>query len=201
MKTRMCAVVLLVFAGLLLVGCDKFQEPVSPTDQAQNQPGPLQKSLQRQYAGTVTPIEALAPGVTKYPDGKMTIRGIVQNVVWAVTFSDGGIDLVSGPGLLELNTNTDPNAGEAFWWGKLTLMPSASEAEGGKYQVIWNGKATLGPSAWLGGPGWIMDFQGRGHGEGGALGGIQLSTPLLVYAAPDFSAWAGGLPGGYIKTH
>ncbi len=198
MKTRMCAVVLLVFMGLLLVGCDKFQEPVSPTDQAQNQPGPLQKSLQRQYAGTVTPIEALAPGVTKYPDGKMTIRGIVQKVVWAVTFSDGGDDLVSGPGLLELNTNTDPNAGEAFWWGKLTLMPT--EAQGGKYQLTWHGKATLGPSAWLGGPGWTLDLQGRGHGEGGALDGIQISVRIIVYAAPDLSAWA-GVNDGTIKTH
>src|SRR4030066_428473 len=91
MKTRMCAVVLLVFVGLLLIGCDKFQEPVSPTDQSQNQPGPLKKSMERQFTGTVTPIEALEPGITKYPDGKMTMRGILQKVVWAVAFSDGGV--------------------------------------------------------------------------------------------------------------
>ena len=200
MKTRICAVVLLVFAGLLLVGCDRFQESVSPIDQSQNQPGPLKKSIQRQFTGTVTPIEALGPGITKYPDGKMTMRGILQKVIWEVTFSDGGIDLVSGPGVLELNTNTDPAAGEAFWWGKLTLMPSASEAQGGQYQLTWQGKATIGPSAWLGGPGWTLDLQVRGHGEGGALDGIQCFVHLVVTAPPDLSTWA-GVSEGYIKTH
>jgi hypothetical protein len=198
MKTRMCVVVLLVFAGLLLVGCEKFQESVSPIDRSQNQPGPLQKSMQRQFTGTVTPIEALAPGITKYPDGKMTIRGIVQNVIWDVSFSDGGIDLVGGPGVLELNTNTDPVAGEAFWWGKLKLMPS--EAQGGQYQLTWQGKATIGPSAWHGGPGWTLDLQGRGHGEGGALDGIQCFFHLIVTAPPDLSVWA-GVNDGTIKTH
>jgi hypothetical protein len=197
----MCVVFLLVFAGLLLIGCDKFQEPVSPTEQSQNQPGPLKKNMERQFTGTVTPIESLEPGITKYPDGKMTMRGIVVKVVWAVSFSDGGTDLVSGPGLLELNTNTDPGAGTGFWWGKLTLMPEAPEAQGGQYQITWRGKATLGPSALPGGLEWTMNFQCQGHGEGGALDGIQISAPLIVTSVPDFSAWAGVLPEGHIKTH
>jgi hypothetical protein len=201
MKALICAVVLLVFAGLLLTGCSKLsQTPVSPMDQSLNQAGPLEKSVIKEFTGTITPIEVLGPGITKYPDGKMAMRGILQKVIWEVTFSDGGTDLVSGPGVLELNSNIDPAAGEAFWWGKLTLMPLASEAQGGQYQLTWHGKATLGPSGWLGGPGWTLDIQTRGHGEGGALDGIQCFFHLIVSAPPDISTWT-GVSEGTIKTH
>ena len=182
MKTLKCAVVLLAFAGLLIIGCsDKSQLPVSPADQAINQPVSLEKNFTRDFTGTMTLTGAdPSAGFTKEPDGKIMMRSLKQTVYFSVNFSDGGPDLLRGPGDLELNSNIDFNAGTGESWGKLTLTPSAPEAQGGQWVMTWHGKGTLGPA------GWTIPLKEVGHGNGGALTGLQCFMDNIIQLQPIY---------------
>jgi hypothetical protein len=195
MKILKCVIVLLAFIGLTLVGCsDQSQSPVAPTDQSISGQVSLDKITIREFTGTSFPIEVTNAGITKYPDGKMIIRGMLNKILFNASFTDGGTDLLSGAGDLELNGNVDPIAGTTDWWGKLTLTPSASEAQGGQYKLTWHGRGTLSAS------GWTIPLKEVGHGEGGALTGIQCFFEHIVTAPPDLSSWTGAA-NGYIKLH
>ena len=190
MSTSKIFFVLFVFVGLLLVSCsDEQQSPVSPTDQSS-----LDKVIIRDFTGTDYPTGLIDPGTTTEHNGIMKIRDMHQSFALEATFSDGGIDLLSGNGDLELNANIDWNNGTAFWWGKKTLTPSAPEALGGQFKFTWHGSATLGPS------GWTLTIQEVGHGEGGALTGIQCFFDNIITAPVDLSTWSGDLEGD-LKTH
>jgi hypothetical protein len=175
---------------LSLVGCsDKSNSPVAPADESS-----LGKVTIREFTGTDYPTGLIDPGTTTVHKEKMKIRGMRQSFAFQVLFSDGGIDLLSGEGDLELNANIDLTNGTAFWWGKKLLTPSAPEALGGQFKFTWHGSAVLGPS------GWTLSVKEVGHGEGGALTGIQCFFDNIITAPPDLSTWSGDLEG-YLRTH
>ena len=199
MKTLKCVLVLFAFVGLLLLGCsDQLQSPVSPTDQSISGLGSLEKSIIREFTAIMVPTGGDPnAGFTKYPDGKIIMRGILQTINLNVTYPDGRTDLpdlLSGTGDLELNGTVDIIAGTGFFWGKLTLTPAAPEALGGQWQLTWHGKGILGAS------GWIVPLKELGHGEGGALTGIQVFLDNNIKAAPAFFPWTGAV-NGYTKSH
>jgi hypothetical protein len=140
------------------------------------------------------PTTFVDPGFTKYPDGKVIIRGMMQNIRFDVAFADGGTDLLSGVGTLESNATADLTTGVGEFWGKLTLTPDAAEALGGVWELSWHGKGTLGPS------GWTIPLKELGHGQGGALTGMQCFFDHIITAAPDFSYWTGAA-SGYVTGH
>src|SRR3990170_1686620 len=115
MKTLKCVLVLFAFVGLLLLGCsDQLQSPVSPTDQSVQAPGSLEKSFPpREFTSDEIPTGVIDPGIFKYPDGKIMLRGHRGPILFTAEFSlsDTGPDLLTGPGEVEINGITDPIAG------------------------------------------------------------------------------------------
>ena len=195
MKTFWCAVALFALVGLTLPGCgDQSSTPVAPDGQDAQATAPMAKVTARDFTGEMRPTTFVDPGFTKYPDGKVIIRGMMQNIQFDVTFADGGPDLLSGVGTLESNATADPSTGVGHFWGKLTLTPAAAEALGGVWELSWNAKGTLGPS------GWTIPLKELGHGSGGALTGMQCFFDHVITAAPDFSYWTGAA-SGYVQGH
>jgi hypothetical protein len=199
MKTFKSLIVLLAFAGLLLVGCsEQSQSPVSSADQSISVPGILEKNVNIEFEGIMNPtgVDPNA-GFTKYPDGKIIVRGTKQTISLNVTYpngSNGLPDLLSGTGELELNGTADFNTGEGDFWGNLVLTPNAPEAQGGQWKLTWHGKGKLSAT------GWTLPLKELGHGNGGALTGMQCFLENTITAAPTFYPWSGEAKG-YIKTH
>lgn len=195
MKTLTYAAALILAAGLMLTGCSDESSPlVAPDGPFAQSPVSLEKNAARDFTGVMQPTALIDPGFTKNPDGKVIIRGLMQTIRFDVTFADGGTDLLSGVGILELNATADFSSGVGQFWGKLTLTPTAAEVLGGVWELSWHGKGTLGPS------GWIIPLKELGHGSGGALTGMQCFFEHIITAAPDFSGWTGAATG-YVKVH
>ena len=193
---KLAGVALLLLAAMVFVmgGCsDNPTQPISPTDQSVGEPSSLEKACIREYQGTAAPDWA-DPGVIIKPpeqrevDGKLISKGMLEKVVWDGAFLDGGIDLVSGKGVLELNAIVDPAAGEVFCWGKLTLTPSAPEALGGVWEVTYHGKGKAGAS------GWTLPLKMSGRGVGGALQGMRCVVENVI-TSPDLVLWTGAVTG------
>jgi len=200
MKTLKCAAILLAFVGLLLAGCsDKAESPVTPTDQFAQVPASLKKSFSTEFTGTSVPDYAdpnviIDWGFTKYPDGKILMRGFREKIVVSdVTILNGPLpDLLTGPGEVEINGISDPIAGVGQWQTKLTLMPTA--ALGGVWEFTTHAKATLSEGYWT------IPLKATGHGKGGALSGM-LCRMELVITAPAGLAWWTGEAHGFITSH
>ena len=197
MKTLNCVFVLLAFVGLWLAGCsDELQSPVTPIDQ-----GSLEKIITREFTATEIPTGIINPGILIYPDGKIMLIGHRGTVVFGATFLDGvPPDLLTGPGDVEINGIIDPVTGVGQFHGKLTLRPEAPEAVGGEWEFTWHGDATFSLTAWLNGPGWTLTIRDVGHGNGGALTGMQCRMDLIISFPPDMSTWT-GTGHGFILSH
>ena len=204
MKALKCFAVLFSFVGLTLVGCsDQLQSPVSPTDQSISGLGSLEKSIIREFTAIMVPTGGDPnAGFTKYPDGKIMLRGHRGNVLFTAEFFPGDTDpdLLSGPGEVEINGIIDPVTGVGQFHGKLTLRPEAPEAAGGEWEFTWHGEATFSLTAWLNGPGWTLTIRDVGHGNGGALTGMQCRMDLIISFPPDMSTWT-GKGHGFIISH
>jgi hypothetical protein len=183
----------LAFTGLLMTGCsDKQNSPIGPTDQSLDQSGYLEKKVVREFSGTMDPIEVTDPGTTKEVNGKIIIRNMHNRVVVNASFKGGGPDLFSGEGDLEINEIINFATGKGYAWGKLKLKPSAPEAHGGHWDLVWFGSGKLGPA------GWTLPLNEVGTGKGGALTGLHLSMNNMITAPPDLSTWHGEYHG-FIK--
>jgi hypothetical protein len=201
MKALAYAVVLLACVGLSLVGCtDQAQSPVAPTDQLSQAPASLQKSFFTEFTATSDPTGQIGEFITKLPDGKVMMRGVRNTVQFTATILSGPLpDLLTGPGEVEINGTSDYNTGEGQWYGKLKLMPTATAALGGKWEFVWHGKATIGPTLKYG-PGWIIPLQEEGHGSGGSLTGMQGRMELIITAPMTLTTWT-GQAHGFIISH
>ena len=203
MKFFKFAVVLLAFMGLSLIGCtDKSQSPVDPTDQSLQNQASLQKNFSREFTVEEFPTGIDNPGTITYPDGKIKLKGNQGPVYYIATFSpsDNGPDILTGPGEIEINGMIDPVTGVGHFEGKLLLTPEASEAAGGVWEFTWHGESIFSLTAWEDGPGWTLTLRDVGHGNGGALTGMQCQLELIVLFPPDMSAWT-GTGNGVIYTH
>jgi len=177
---------------LLLMGCsDKINSPVAPIDQDQVS---LEKKTLREFSGSMDPIEVTDPGTTKEVNGKIMILGMHNRVVVNASFADGGPDIFSGEGDLEINEIIDFASGEGKSWGKLKLTPSAPEALGGYWELVWHGKATLGLS------GWTVPLKEGGPGKDGVLKGLHVFMDNTITTPVDLSSWHGEF-NGVIKSH
>jgi hypothetical protein len=201
MKLASFALLLMASMAFVLAGCsDNSSQPVSSTDQSASVPVPLGKVVISEFTSTAGPDLSdpdhlvINPGFEKTPDGKMIARGAVERSLFNATFGPGVTDLVSGNGVLEMNFTADPLSGEMFGWGKLTVKPGAPEAQGGVWEITWNGKGSLTEL------GWVVPLKMIGHGNGGALTGMQLSGDLTItlWGLPD--GWM-GTGNGVIKSH
>ncbi len=196
MKRLKIAVSLFVFAGLLLVGCtEKSELPVSPSGKSS-----LQKNFTRAFTATNTPFEVINFGIMTYPDGKVKLRNHLAKTVFAATYlpGDTGPDLLSGTGEVEINGLIDANTIIGPWQGKFKLTPEG--AGGGIWQFTWHGTSTYDPTAWEGGPGFIIPLKEIAHGEGGDINGMQCRMEVIIYCALDFSGWYGDCTG-VITSH
>jgi hypothetical protein len=215
MKTTRFALLLLAVLAFVLAGCsDKSMEPMMPADQSVSTPASLEKNVVTDFSGGLMyPTGVLFEGITRFPDGKMTIRGMLATIVLDVPGGPGITDLLSGPGELELNgTVTDPVNGVGEFWGKLTLKPTALNVAGvqqGVWELSWHGKGTIGPqSPWAFPPdpqtvysfGWTLPLKEPGHGKGGAIDGMKCYFDNTIFAAPTMSPWIGVI-SGYIQSH
>jgi hypothetical protein len=208
MKPTGFALLLLAVLAFVAAGCtDNSTEPLAPSDQSANVPGALEKKVVREFSGTMwqnfaDPNFLIDPGVTKVlPNGKVFVKGVVQKVVCAAAFTDGGTDLFSGNAVVELNGLADPVAGVGEFWGKATITPAAPEARGGVWKLTWRGKGKLGPLVGLDPPyGWTIPLKEGGEGKGGALHGMELSMDNTISSSADFTIWTGAY-SGYIKSH
>ena len=117
-----------------------------------------------------------------------------NKVVTSATFADGGADLFSGQGDLEINAIVDFAAGQGYWWGKVKLTPAAPEALGGYWEIFWYGRGRLGPT------GWTLPLKESGYGKGGALSGSIIFLDHIITSPPDLSSWHGEYQGS-IKSH
>ena len=197
MKRFKCVLLLFSFMGLMLVGCsDQSQSPVSPSDKTS-----LQKNFTREFTGTNTPDNVINLGVITYPDGKVKVRNHKAQTVFVATYlpGDTGPDILSGPGEVEINGLIDANTAIGPWQGKLTLTPEGTG--GGTWQFTWHGTSEFSPTAWQGGPGFIIPLKETGHGEGGNINGMQCRMDVMIYSALDFSGWYGEITGGVITSH
>jgi hypothetical protein len=173
---------------------------MAPTDQAVQAPASLQKSFCTEFSATSDPTGQIGEFITKLPDGKVMLRGIQNTVQFNATILSGPLpDLLTGPGEVEINGISDYNTGEGQWYGKLTLMPKATAALGGKWEFVWHGKATIGPTEKFG-LGWIIPLQEEGHGSGGSLTSMQGRMELIVTAPLELTTWAGEAHG-FIISH
>jgi hypothetical protein len=197
MKTTKFLFVLFSFVGLWLAGCsDEPQSPVTPLDQ-----GSLEKIITREFTATEIPTGIINPGIFIYPDGKIMLKGHRGTVAFTATFLDGvPPDILTGPGEVEINGMIDPVTGVGHFHGKLTLRPEAPEAAGGEWEFTWHGDATFSLTAWLNGPGWTLSIRDVGHGNGGALTGMQCRMDLIISFPPDMSTWT-GTGQGFIISH
>ena len=196
MKTLKCVLIFFSFVGFMLVGCsDQLQSPVSPADKAS-----LQKNFSREFTGTNTPVGVINEGIITYPDGKTKVRNHLAQTVFVATYlpGDTGPDILSGFGEVEINGLIDMNTVIGPWQGKFKLTPEG--AGGGIWQFTWHGTSTFSPTAWEGGPGFILPLQEMGHGEGGDINGMQCRMEVMIYSALDFSGWYGEVTG-VITSH
>ena len=198
MKTTKFLFVLFSFVGLWLAGCsDELQSPLTPIDQ-----GSLEKIITREFTANEIPTGIINPGIFKYPDGKIMLMGHRGTVLFTAEFLPGDTDpdLLTGPGEVQINGMVDPVTGVGQFHGKLTLRPEALEAAGGEWEFTWHGDATFSLTAWLNGPGWTLTIRDVGHGNGGALTGMQCRMDLIILFPPDMSTWT-GTGQGFIISH
>jgi hypothetical protein len=200
MKTSI--LLLMAILAIMMVGCsDDSALPVSPADQATQGVAPLAKSITRAFTATEGPDMSnpldyiIDPGFSPSNNkNKMIVRGMVVRNLVNATFQ-GGPDLLSGRGVLEMNFTFDLSANEGVCWGKLTLDPDAPEAGDGVWEITWNGKITLGAS------GFVCPMKWVGHGKGGAIDGMQFSSDdqvMTITRMPDLWTGAGT---GFVKLH
>jgi hypothetical protein len=199
MKLLKYSAVLFSFVLLLLVGCsDKTQSPVAPSEQSLNQPISLEKNFTRDFTAIGIPTGIYNEPIYKYPDGKKLALHYLGPVQLTAAFADGLTDLLSGTGEIEIMGIQDQVTGIGHFEGKLTITPD--NAEGGVWKITFHGKPSYSPTAWEGGPGWVLPLKELGHGNGGTINGMQLVWENTVVGPLDWSIWAGSGPGN-ITSH
>ena len=200
------ALLLMAAIALLVVGCsDDSTTPVSVADQSTGVPGHLGKDFVKGFIAYVGPISSnpaevvIDPGSTNDPDGKTIVKGMVLRTFFTAVFlpADGGPDLLSGNGVLELNFRLDPGSGALFSWGKLTVDPVATEAGDGIWNITWHGKGTYYDETGAVYPTLLLKMEG--HGNGGALTGMQISAEITLIGGPPVT-W-GGAGEGSVTSH
>ncbi|MFZ1290193.1 MAG: hypothetical protein WAR79_08880 [Melioribacteraceae bacterium] len=133
----------------------------------------------------------------KIANGKTIFRGIEMNTYFEATFLDGGPDLLSGYGKLELNSITDNATGDGFAWGKLTLAPTNPEAKGGIWEISWHGNGYIDLSTGMS----ITPLKWLGHGKGGSINGMQFKCDDTIYMK-GLLDWIGkDGQNNFIKVH
>ena len=199
MKSLMHAVALLAVVAFSLPGCtDTSQSPVSPTDQAAQQPAPLGKSIITNFAFNHSPIGPTGEGtVTPVPGGKWQIKNYgVREEVNALNPPAVVDPLVSGIMVHYLSGTLDAVTGEGPLHGSFTLTPQA-DVGGGVWEGTYEGYRYKTST-----PGVFTAFlKIVGHGKGGTIHGMQLceQSTLTAYGTPP-DYWTGVGEGSY-KSH
>jgi hypothetical protein len=197
--------VLMATMAIMMVGCsDDSTLPVSPTDQAAQGMAPLAKSITREFTTTEGPDLANPAGYIVDPGfspphnkNKMIVRGMVVRNRVNATSLDGGTDLLSGKGVLEMNFTYDYSAAKGECWGKLTLDPDAFEGGDCVWEITWNGTITV-PSPGV----FVCPTKWVGHGKGGAIDRMQFSSDdqvMTIWDMPN-AGWTGS-GTGFVKSH
>jgi len=207
MKTLKFAFLLISFTGLLFFGCsDELQSPVSPD----NLPSELlNKSTVRYFESTE------GPNLVDYPhpstiieyeerlaDGKRFLS-YTEHTFFNAAFKDGGIDILTGDGILKVNVIVDVITGEGITWGILTLTPTETDVQGGVWKIGWRGNLSI--SGFTSDPEpqpiFTAPLKWRGHGIGGTIDGMQFFSDDIITQVDPFNWSGGGGSNCYIKIH
>jgi hypothetical protein len=182
------ALLLMAAIALLVVGCsDDSTTPVSVAAQSASMPVHLGKNFVRGFMAYVGPL-------SENPAEVVVLRSFFTAVFPS---ADGGPDLLTGNGVLELNFRLDPGTGALFCWGKLTVDPAASEAGDGVWDITWQGKGTYFDQTGAVYP--VVPLKLEGHGNGGTLTGMQISAEITLIGGPPVT-W-GGAGEGSVTSH
>ena len=205
MKTLKHVFLLISLSGLIFWGCsDDSPSPISPDDQSANS---LQKNIIRTFKSTEGPnIVDYPPPTTlfdykeRFADGNRFIS-YTEHTFFNANFDDGGEDILTGDGLLELNAKVDVNTGDGFTWGKLTITPTEANVEGGVWEISWHGKLSISGFTPLGEPIFTAPLKWVGHGSGGTINGMQFFSDDIITQISPFNWSGGGGTNCYIKVH
>jgi hypothetical protein len=175
MKTLNCTAILLAFAGLLLAGCsDKEQSPLTPTDQAVQQPGSLQKSNDVPVAFSMSSPKVFVGGKMWENGGKLQIKEF--RVLEPVAALD---PRVSGQMDNSLSLTVDLITGEGPCHGSFTIDPDA--LADGIWQGTYSGYRSKTDNPYV----FTLPLRGVAHGKGGSIDKMQMfiEITLTVYTA------------------
>jgi len=207
MKALKYSLILFSFIGLVFVGCsDELQSPVSPENQS---PYPLTKYTIRYFESTEGPnlVDYPPPSTMidyeeRFVDGKRFIS-YTQHTFFNATFEDGGIDVLTGDGILKVNVTVDVNTGEGITWGILNLTPTEADVKGGVWEIGWRGDLSITgfTSDTEPQPIFTAPLKWRGHGVGGTINGMQFFSDDVITQVDPFNWSGGGGKNNYIKVH
>ena len=198
MKTLRCVLVLLVFGGLMLVGCsDESQSPVASTEQ-----GSLAKES----------IELTFTSQPAYGHPNIAIVGAYMNIAgrtihlkdFPVTDSVVASDpLMTGKMDHQLSLKLDLITGEGPCNGKFTLTPAnLALTGGGVWEGIYEGYRSKTDNPFV----FTLPLKMVAHGKGGTINGWQVfnKANLIVYtvtASHQLPVWWKATGTGVIKEH
>jgi hypothetical protein len=200
MKALKCVLVLFSFVGLMLVGCsDQSQSPVSSEDQFG---ASLQKFTNRYFTSTEGPKIPVV--IDDYKDRIVDgnrFLSYTEHTFFKAIFNDGGEDILTGDGVLEVNAKVDVNTGDGFSWGKVTITPTVTDVKGGVWDISWHGKLSISGFTTAGEPIFTAPLKWVGHGKGGTINGIQFFSDDIVTQVSPIDWSGGGGTNCYIKVH
>lgn len=188
MKTLRCAIALVAFFGLSLVGCsDEPQSPTTPMDQPS-----LEKAILTSFTFTHYPVALTGEGELKLVGGNWIFKDL--GVTEALFSSDS---LVAGTMIHYLSGRLDAISGEGPLHGSWTTTPNANVG-GGVWQGNYHGYRSRTPgSDTL----FTVSLAAEGHGIGGTIDGMQFSSTsvMTAWGIPP-TGWYGAGEGFY-KSH
>jgi len=193
MKRALFAVLLTASAAFVLVGCsDDSTVPVSPADQTPQVSTALEKANLTNFTFTHNPIPPyfVDPGVVKEVDGMWIMKdvGVIEQVL-----SDD--PLIAGTMIHYLSATMNATTGEGPVHGKATLTPTA-DVGGGVWEVTYEGYRSKS-----GGIYFTLPLKLVAHGRGGTIEGIQAiyESTITAWGTPP-QGWFGAGRGFY-KSH
>jgi hypothetical protein len=205
MKTLKHVFLLISLSGLIFWGCsDDSLSPISSDDQSAIS---LEKNIIRTFKATEGPNTVDYPPPTtlidykeRFADGKRFLN-YAEHTYYNADFDDGGEDILTGDGYLEVNVKVDVNTGEGFTWGKLTITPTETDVEGGVWEISWHGDLSITGFTELGEPIFSAPLKWVGHGSGGTINGMQFFSDDIITQVDPFNWSGGGGTNCYIKVH
>ncbi|MHB8337409.1 MAG: hypothetical protein ACYC6P_06315 [Ignavibacteriaceae bacterium] len=192
MKTLKFSVALLLFVGLILIGCNEnTQSPVNPSDQNR-----LEKATIHNFTMSDT-----IRGITGEGELKLTPGGIWQIKKYGFNELIVSADpLVNGTMVHYLSATFNAVTGEGPVQGSWTLTPTA-DVGGGVWEGIYQGYRSRSDAPNV----YTIPLKLEGHGRGGTIDGMQFFSTVMLTVYTDgvtvLPTYWFGAGEGFYKSH